>query len=518
MKNTLKTLGIICIIAAAIFIASCGPIEPTTPSFTVTFDSDGGTPATQTQTIEQDSGDLVRLPTTTPTKKNLAEPGLYKNWPETGYELDGWYDGATKYEFNKETITSDLKLTAKWKLPAGVEDLSATGTGNDIVTKSFDAINKATITAGDKYTLYIDTNVTSTTTAGLVLNKSNTDLTIIGNNKDIKSSNLSAAPTSTNANNNVFITIGAGKNPISSDASATIDKTIKLTLKNVAILGSGQPTVNSLIRVMNGATLSLESGAYIAEHINSAGGSSGATGNGSAICIINGSTLNIAQGAVIENNQSTAAGGGTAGNNTNLVAGVYVIGTPREDPSEANKNRSTVNLTGGAIKGEKGASSNTLNKCMDGNTADLYITELVNLNLQGNVTIGELCINADNNANNTGTGTYGKYDYPTFKILGPVTNTIDKLNLRSSFGASTDSATSILAGVQGAWKDKVVFSGGDGYNISGADVAQFKLWEFTGRKSLRADTGTDETKWANWINPEKWGIDIDNNQGIFKQK
>jgi hypothetical protein len=454
MKNTLKTLGIICIIAAAFLITSCGPFEPVTPSYTVTYDSDGGT-TVSSQTIEEGSGDVVRQPTA-PTKTVLTTPGLYKNF--TGYGFDGWYDGANKYTFGG-TLTSNITLKAKWKIPDGVE---VTPTGNDdLVTKAFAYFNASGTpapTVTDKYTLYINTDV-NPAAAALTLTKANANLTITSDSeREIKSPNLSTAPSK------VFLTVGVASGQNTS---------ISLTLKNVVVVGSGVATGDSLIRVMNGASLILDNKATIEKHENSVGTTSaptsnGTNGNGAVICVVDGGNLTIKSGAVIQDNKST-------GNqsNKNLVGGIYAIGTAA--------NKAVINIEGGDISN---------NKCTDGNTADVYITEDVILHMKGNLTIGELAINSDN----------GKY--PDFQIDGKVTNKIKKLNLRSSVDS--------LKTVQDAWIGKVVFRGTATYDIIPQDVAQFELWEFTGTKSLRGANAKpdDETTWENWINPDKYKIEL----------
>jgi len=145
-------------------------------------------------------------------------------------------------------------------------------------------------------------------------------------------------------------------------------------------------------------------------------------------------------------------------------------------------NKSTVNIEGGIIK------ENTCTT--DGNTGDIYITELVDLNLQGNVTIDELCLNSDDSR------------YPVFIIKGSVTNKIKKLNLRSTGSSSVTDPTALLTNAKTAWTgtNAKIFSGTASYDITDADVSQFELWEFTARRSLRGTGATDDSStWANLI-------------------
>ena len=445
MRNTLKTLGILCIIAATVFIAACGDLPEAENVYTVKFDSDGGSFVSPI-TVPADGTGTVTKPND-PTKNDLTDPGLYKNF--TGYTFGGWELNGAPYSFGTP-VDSDITLKAKWTLRGEKVTLSGTG---DVVTQAFAAINAATIAAGDKYILYINADV-NPVAAALTLTKANANLTITSDReRDIKSPNLSTVT------GKVFLTVGVASGQNTS---------ISLTLKNVAVVGSGTPTGDSLIRVRNGASLILDNKATVEKHINNVGTTSATTsngdnGNGSAICVINGGNLTIKTGAVIQENKSTGNQ-----NNKNLVGGIYAIGTA--------STKSVINIEGGDISG---------NESTDGNTADIYITETVELHIKGNLTIGELAINSDD----------GKY--PDFRIDGRVTNKIKKFNLRSTTGT--------LKTVQDAWTatNAKVFSGTADYVITLTDVAQFELWEFTGNTSLRgtgAKPDAPET-WANLISP-----------------
>ncbi len=69
--------------------------EDTTPKFTVTFDTDGGS-AVAKQTVKE--GEKASEPTA-PTK--------------AGYEFEGWFIGDTAYDFSSE-VTANITLKAKW--------------------------------------------------------------------------------------------------------------------------------------------------------------------------------------------------------------------------------------------------------------------------------------------------------------------------------------------------------------------------------------------------------------------
>ena len=67
--------------------------------YTVTFDTDGGTPVPPNQEVEY--GLTATEPATAPTK--------------TGYTFDGWYLGDEKYDFS-DAVEQDITLKAQWTL------------------------------------------------------------------------------------------------------------------------------------------------------------------------------------------------------------------------------------------------------------------------------------------------------------------------------------------------------------------------------------------------------------------
>ena len=67
------------------------------PSFTVSFNTDGGTGTADEQTVV--SGEKVTKP---------------DSITKDGYTLEGWYNGETEWSFDTDTVSSDITLTAKW--------------------------------------------------------------------------------------------------------------------------------------------------------------------------------------------------------------------------------------------------------------------------------------------------------------------------------------------------------------------------------------------------------------------
>ncbi|MBR6279123.1 MAG: InlB B-repeat-containing protein [Bacteroidales bacterium] len=75
--------------------------------FTVKFDTDGGTGAFASQTIEK--GKTATKPETKPEKKDNTETNPEKK----DYIFLGWYNGEAEYDFNT-TVDADITLKAAW--------------------------------------------------------------------------------------------------------------------------------------------------------------------------------------------------------------------------------------------------------------------------------------------------------------------------------------------------------------------------------------------------------------------
>ena len=76
-----------------------------TTTYTVTFDSNGGTKVKTQEVIENEKVEEPKEPT------------------KEGYTFKGWYLNSKKYDFDKK-VTKDLKLKAKWIKIAEEEPLS----------------------------------------------------------------------------------------------------------------------------------------------------------------------------------------------------------------------------------------------------------------------------------------------------------------------------------------------------------------------------------------------------------
>ena len=99
MKNTLKFLGIIAITAiVALAVTGC---PNSTTGFTVTFNSQGGSPVAPITEVE--SGETISKPTPDPTRD--------------GHTFVGWFKEAAytnAWNFETDTVTRNITLHAKW--------------------------------------------------------------------------------------------------------------------------------------------------------------------------------------------------------------------------------------------------------------------------------------------------------------------------------------------------------------------------------------------------------------------
>ncbi len=107
-KRTLMTVLSLVFLFAIIPLNACqdnkddstGKLEKT--EYTVIFDSNGGS-SVENATVKE--GDIVTKPVN-PTKTTSA----------ITYEFEGWYDGETLWNFELNTVTSNITLKAKWKV------------------------------------------------------------------------------------------------------------------------------------------------------------------------------------------------------------------------------------------------------------------------------------------------------------------------------------------------------------------------------------------------------------------
>ncbi len=105
-------------------------IYTTKPLYTVTVGS---------ETVKVIEGGKVEMPETDPTKESTAE---------FDYTFDGWYNGETKWDFENDTVTGNLTLTAKFNENKRSYTITFNVTGNDAVT-----LDSVTVEYGTTYDL-----------------------------------------------------------------------------------------------------------------------------------------------------------------------------------------------------------------------------------------------------------------------------------------------------------------------------------------------------------------------------
>ena len=92
-------------ILATFLLTGCGKVEDKEPplqnTFTITFDSDGGR---KVQSQVKQKNDPVDEP-------DLSYKIIYNDGE---YELDGWYFGEIKWDFDTMKVEGDMVLKARW--------------------------------------------------------------------------------------------------------------------------------------------------------------------------------------------------------------------------------------------------------------------------------------------------------------------------------------------------------------------------------------------------------------------
>jgi len=440
MKNTIKTIGIIFIIAFA--IVACGPGAEPDPTFTVTFTGEGI--SLDPQTVKKDGkADKPADPT------YILSQGLYKHTAVTLPlpSFDKWEtaDGST-YTFS-EPVTADITLTGKWKSAAPTAENLTVTTDDDIVSAAITTVNANTETTNN-YTLIlsgkVDAKKNPTLTKGNLTIKTDKK----GFIRDIKAFH----PTTGTL---VYLTIGD---------STTASNPPTLTLEGIALQGTGVEVGDSLVRITNGGTLIMERDSKVTGHKNSAKTNNGANGNGSAVCVFGGN-LTMQAGSFITGNESTEnseTGSGTS-TNRNRVGGVYTYVPDSGDVK--------LKITGGEIVD---------NVCTAGNTKDLYATEGGTFELSGNVQIKEITINADVPGSGTTTVGNSSLKYTVIKVSNLGEEADVKLSLRSTIAKTnvpyiwTGAANTSAYG-----SGQQVLEAASG-TLSAEDVKKFTLLQFKG--------------------------------------
>jgi hypothetical protein len=453
------------LLAAAFLITACGDLPEAEETFTITFNSNGGSTVAPQKGIAKDG--FAKTPLPTPTWVGTPAPttaGLYKDAATTGGtpSFQGWYKSlsdSSPFAPTTTPITENITLIAKWNNVPAQPTLISVGESATTPFTFAMAINfikgaSFSPSATESYTLVLsqaenDTNQNFISSGAIALDKNNLKLTITSNNagqRTIKST----------VTNGVFLTLGPA-----GDGTTTSNTT--LTLKNVVLQGSGSEVPDSLVRVQNGATLILEAQAAVKGHKNSTTDTGGGEkGNGSAVCVV-GATLTMKEQSVIEENASTKANG----ENRNYVGGVYTIANDKGVGP-------TLNIEGGQIIN---------NTCINNNTKDVYATEGGTFKLSGNVKIDEITINADAatiSPTNPTSATNQASVYTVIEVSNLGTEAAVKLSLRS---------TSAIGYVPTVWTGHEVLKAPSGGTLTEDIVKKFTLGDFKSRDGRQAISG-----------------------------
>jgi len=154
MKNVCKAV-IVTLCAAMVFVACGDPEGSGGKTFTVTFENSSGSPVAA-QTIAE--GGKASAPTP-PVKAFVPAAGLYQGALPDECDFDGWYNGDAKWDFDTDTVTGDIILTAKWEDPVLVPiDVSGEVGDNDVAKGISYAQTNASPDA--EFTLVVGNDVT----------------------------------------------------------------------------------------------------------------------------------------------------------------------------------------------------------------------------------------------------------------------------------------------------------------------------------------------------------------------
>ncbi|MCL2043545.1 MAG: InlB B-repeat-containing protein [Treponema sp.] len=122
--------------------------------FTVTFDSNGGTPVPDQKIRLDQTATEPPVPsrTGTPTTAGLYRESDWNNWVFT---FNGWFLGSSSTPFDFNTpINGDITLAARWTAP-NIQPITLSGP-NSIVNRAIDYVD----TNAGSYVLALDTDVT----------------------------------------------------------------------------------------------------------------------------------------------------------------------------------------------------------------------------------------------------------------------------------------------------------------------------------------------------------------------
>lgn len=197
--------------------------EVEVPDYTVTFNTDGGSPVPESQIVK--GGRYATMPTS-PSK--------------AGKDFDGWYNGANKWNFETDVVTDNITLVARWVDMQPVRysiDDGTSWSGAATIKDAYDAVKGQT----DAAIIEMRQSANNLFTFGHFEN-ARCDITL-------RSSTEPGFGTYT-------LTRGDHWNHWTVPAGHT------LTISNIVVNG-GSETGNGMFNVDEGATLTLEAGGVI---------------------------------------------------------------------------------------------------------------------------------------------------------------------------------------------------------------------------------------------------------------
>lgn len=468
MKTVKRThfaslFGIAIILAIVLTVFTACPPDAEDETFTVSFDSDGGTSVATETVVKGKTSVNIK---TDPVKDEAlysealaslpATEGLYKKGKIT-YTFAGWFDASGTQWDSTMPITSDLSLKAKWDKTSGWDEVTipTTVTGT-IVEKTFKYLNDKDAAGKSKvagaYTLFLKSNVNS---GANTLDASEVDLTIIGLDSERKITLSGTAPIK-----GTLFTVGKAANSGSTaDLAAADSSSIKLTLGDKVTLVGSDANDSALVQVKNKAVFTMETGSKVTGNKSSAdsSGTGSSKGQGAAVYIgVSRVTVDLG-GVAGEGGTFNLRGGEISGNGATASSNDYrVVGGLYADSS------AVINLESGKIK------DNTINSTASP-TKNVYVTNSVILTVKGGVDIPDITLNSRGTLPSEGTTVLAGSIIISgaFKTADPAIT----LHLRGEEVLTSAIDTTGFS----YWKDRVLLKAATGYTIVADDVAKFTL-------------------------------------------
>ena len=311
-------------------------------TYEVTFDTDGGTPATiPAQTVVSNS-----------KATKPADP------TKDSYMFDGWYNGDTEFNFDTP-ITADTNLKAKWSVPvASVTSNGTTTYYSEFSTALTNWVNGSTLTLLADVTTSSTINVSGTKTLDL-------------NGKTI-----------TMTGNDCILYVNGG--------SLTVNG-------NGGTLTGGKGGLNYGDSYRRGGAIDLKSGSVVLDNCNITNNTSSF---GSAVFMAGSTVLTIQNGTAITNNVGGNAVLWVQGGTVNMTGGTISNNSATAVSMYSNNWYSDLarfNMSGGTISNNTGSgvafSGNQTGQCSVSGNAVIKDNTSANLNLSGSVLLnvnGEL--------------------------------------------------------------------------------------------------------------------------------